>query len=87
MIATIRKALRRRANAWPIPRGLEIVNRRLEASPVEQLMLSLKHFEVDLIVSIDPLPDAHAALRAAALQQPRWQVLERAAVGDREARD
>ena len=101
----LKKVLRRGANRWLAPRGLEIVNRRLESSPLEQLMLALRHFDVDLvvdvganagqyarelftagfageIVSIDPLPDAHAALVAAARRQPRWQVLERMAAGD-----
>lgn len=107
MLSSIKKTARHKANEWLIPRGLELTHRRLEASPVDQLMLALRHFGIDLIidvgansgqyaaelfekgytgriVSIEPQPQAHAALKLAAQRVARWEVLDAVAIGERE---
>jgi len=103
----IKTQLRLAANRLLAHRGLEISHRRLESSPIDQLMLALKHFDIDLVIdvgantghyarelfaagyageidSVEPLPDVHSALVAAAQEQPRWNVLEQMALGDSE---
>lgn len=45
----------------------------------------LEHGYAGRIVSVEPLPDAHAQLVAAAAGHPRWQAFERAAVGAQES--
>ncbi|MGE0114272.1 MAG: FkbM family methyltransferase [Steroidobacteraceae bacterium] len=100
----MKKILRETANRWLVPRGMEIVHHQLERLPAKQLMLSLHHFDIDLIldvganvgqfgqellmhrfngdiVSIEPLPDAHATLKETAKLYPRWTVLDPVAAG------
>jgi FkbM family methyltransferase len=48
----IKSRLRKLANAWLEPRGLEIVHRRIENDPPRQLALALQHHNIDLIIDV-----------------------------------
>ena len=48
----IKRKLRRLANALLARRGLEIVHRRIENDPMRQLLLALKHHQIDLIIDV-----------------------------------
>jgi FkbM family methyltransferase len=44
--------LRAWANAWLVPRGLELTHRRLENDPMRQLGLALRHHAIDLVIDV-----------------------------------
>lgn len=51
-IKTTKRILRESANRLLAMRGMEIVHKQLERSPLTQLMLALRHFNVDLVLDV-----------------------------------
>lgn len=48
----IKSQLRKLANAWLKPRGLEVVHSRIENDPSRQLSLALQHHKIRLIIDV-----------------------------------